>query len=196
MMDRMSVTLDRFDRLEANVVTKQNLLDFEKKMEDMVDAKIEESMQEKLEKERRKLNLIFVNVKESVGEKEEKVKKEIETVQELLTKILPESDLTDITVKNPVRLGGANLGNKPRLLRMEVDSEESKWKILRNAARLNTGKDWSDPSRQYINLDYTAKERELNKVLRAELKQKKDDGETGWRIRNFKVVKVTENKQD
>ena len=192
MMNRMAETIDRFDRLEEKVVTKQNLMDFEKKVEDMVDAKIEDSLQERLEKEKRRLNLVFVNVKESVGEKEEKAKKDIECVREMMTKMLPESDLKEIKVRNPVRLGMANAGTKPRLLRIEVDSEESKWKIIKNASRLNTGKDWSDPTRQYINLDYTAKEREMNKVLRAQLKEKKENGEKDWRIRNGKLVKVTD----
>ena len=45
-----------------------------------------------------------------------------------------------------------------------------KYKILKNASKLNEGKDWSDPTRRYVNMDYTAKERQINKELREQLK--------------------------
>ena len=73
-------------------------------------------------------------------------------------------------IKNPVRLGVENAGNRPRLLRIEVQTEEMKYKILKNASKLNEGKDWSDPTRRYVNMDYTAKERQINKELREQLK--------------------------
>ena len=170
MMDRMTKMMDRIDRMEEKIVTRDTLKDFEKYVEDMVDSKIEDKMEERLEKEKRKLNLIFVNVKESVGKREERLQSDIEKVRSIVGEILPEDEAKEIRIKNPVRLGGENAGNRPRLLRIEVQTEEMKYKILKNASKLNEGKDWSDPTRRYVNMDYTAKERQINKELREQLK--------------------------
>ena len=72
--------------------------------------------------------------------------------------MVPELDCeNDLT--NPIRLGPKNIGNKPRLMKITVKTEETKKKILSNVSRLNNSK--TDPRKRiYINQDYTNKERE------------------------------------
>ena len=188
VMERMTKMMDRMDVMENNLVTKDSLLQFEEKVEKMMDSKIEDALQEKLEKEKRRLNLLFVNIEESNGDREDKMKADIEKVKAVVDKIIPEEDARCVTISNPTRLGPNNLGTKPRLLRVEINSDDLKWKIIKNAHKLNEGKDWSDPTRQYVNLDLTAKERQRNKELRDELKARKLSGEKNIKIKGGEIV--------
>ena len=112
----------------------------------------------------------------------------------ILKEILPEDEANQIKVSNPVRLGATNAGTKPRMLRIEVESEEVKWKIIKNAYKLNEGLDWSDPNKRYINLDYTRKERERNQKLREELKRRRMAGEKNIRIKGDQIVTFVPNQ--
>ena len=97
--------------------------------------------------------------------------RDMEEANRLIEEITEEK----INISDPVRLGRVNIGTRPRLLRITVESEESKFKILRNAAKLNRQK---DPSRRvYINTDYSVRERETHKKLRHELKERQAKGE-------------------
>ena len=92
----------------------------------------------------------------------------------------------------PVRLGKLTIGRnaRPRLLKLEVRTEESKRKIMKNVYNLNkTVANAKD--RIYINNDSTPKEREQMKQLKQELMMKKDAGENDWVInyRDMKLVK-------
>ena len=194
-MERIAKTMDkhwdRIELMEEKMATKEDLRNFEKKVDAMIDSKIEDGLQERLEREKRKLSLIFVNVKESEGDRERRMAKDIEKAKELVDQILPAEEARKIELKRPVRLGPEQAGKRPRFLKIEVQYEEEKWKILKNAYRLNEGKDWSDPTRQYINMDFTEKERQQNKLLREELKMKKQsDPSSNWKIKGGHVVKV------
>ena len=97
-------------------------------------------------------------------------------------------------VNNPVRLGKIQIGKnaKPRLLRMVVKTVEAKKKIMQNVSEL--GKHvMKGENRIYINNDTTKKEREQIKSVKAELNQRKSDGETNLRIdyKAGKIVKFT-----
>ena len=119
------------------------------------------------------------------------MERDIEKAKELVEEILPAEEAKKIELKRPVRLGPEQAGKRPRFLKIEVQSEEEKWKILKNAYKLNEGKDWSDPTRQYINMDFTEKERQKNKILREELRMKKQsDPSSQWKIKGGQVVKV------
>ena len=188
MMERMSQLMDRMDVMERNIVTKDSLVEFEKKVDHMIDSKIDTAMEERLEREKRKLHLVFVNVQESTGDKEEIMERDLKKVKDMI-KICVPKEAEKIKVENPTRLGALNAGHRPRLLRVKVENEEIKWQILKNASKLNEGMDWSEASRmQYINLDYTAKEREQNKMLREELKRRRQAGERNIKIKGNKIV--------
>jgi len=73
----------------------------------------------------------------------------------------------NVKVTNAICLG--KRGSRPRLLKVIVDSEQSKGAVLHNCTKLR-GKDVpSNLSKIFITLDMTQKERESNKVLTARL---------------------------
>ena len=87
------------------------------------------------------------------------------------------------------RLGEANIGNRPRFFKVKVKSMEIKKKIMKNSSILNEGTDVTDPRKKmYINMDYTKKEREVNKALREELRNKPEEERVKYQIRFGKHV--------
>ena len=138
----------------------------EKSLEDILDSKENEAIKEAKEQEVRKLNLILVNVPESTGENVNKQDKE--KVEKLLKKAVPEEE---IKVEQIFRIGEKDKTNRARLLKIKVENMEIKKKILINSKCLNEGTGITDPNKKiYINLDYTKKERDINRKLREELK--------------------------
>ena len=116
----------RLDRLEDT--QNENLREVERKIEEVVEGKVKEYMEENEEKEKRKLNIIICNLPESPAESpEERKNEDPERVRDLVGKI---SDVQRSEVNNPVRLGKIQIGKnaKPRLLRMVVKTVEAKRK--------------------------------------------------------------------
>eukprot|EP00745_Piridium_sociabile_P001016 TRINITY_DN10638_c0_g1_i2.p1 TRINITY_DN10638_c0_g1~~TRINITY_DN10638_c0_g1_i2.p1 ORF type:complete len:318 (+),score=67.76 TRINITY_DN10638_c0_g1_i2:392-1345(+) len=187
--------LDRLIKLFESVDTRLGRLEsgctgvaLDRKIEEAVDKKVTEVWEEKVEKEKRELYLIFTNVPESSeAEKDDKMKDEVKKVQNLIEKVCPEQKKAQ--VKEPVRLGKANAGNRPRLLKVKVESVEAKREILRNAYSLNKGVT-DQAKRIYINPDLTPTERQKNKELREELKRRIGEGEINIGIRGGKIVSV------
>ena len=183
----------RLDRLEDT--QNENMREVERKTEEVVEGKVKEYMEEKEEKEKRKHNIIICNLPESQAETpEERKTEDLERVRDLVVKI---SNVQRGEVYNPVRLGKIQIGKnaKPRLLVMVVKTVEAKKKIMQNVSEL--GKHvMKGENRIYINNDTTKKEREQIKSLKAELNQRKSDGETNLRIDYTagKIVKFTPNQ--
>ena len=151
----------RLDRLEDT--QNESLREVERKIEEVVEGKVKEYMEEKEEKEKRKLNIIICNLPESPAKSpEERKNDDQERVRDLVVKI---SDVQRSEVNNPVRLGKIQVGKnaKPRLLRMVVKTVEAKKKIMQNVREL--GKHvMKGENRIYINNDTTKKEREQIKI--------------------------------
>ena len=156
----------------------------EEKIEEVVEKKVTELWEEKVEKEKRELNLIFTNIPESSGEdREERAKEDLSKLKKTVGQICPE---IKEEINDPMRLGQFNIGSKPRLVRVTVTSMEAKKEILKNARKLNQGV--MDPKEKvYINPDYTFAERQKNKELREELKQRMEKGEREIGIRGGKL---------
>ena len=179
MMKLMNTMNDRLAKLE-------NKNQSDKEIIDIVDVKVNESLLDIQEKEKRKLNLVIVNLPESQGTSPEDCKNNENTkIQKLINEIVPEKK---VQIKNHVRLGQKNIGhkNQPRLLKITVDTEEAKKEILIKAATINRNSD--SKNKIYINPDYTAKEREIFRNLRQELKERSGKGEKNLIIRNGKIV--------
>ena len=116
----------RLDRLEDT--QNENLIEVERKIEEVVDGKVKEYMEENEEKEKRKHNIIICNLPESPAESpEERKNDDLERVRDLVGKI---SDVQRSEVNSPVRPGKIQIGKnvKPRLLRMVVKTVEAKRK--------------------------------------------------------------------
>ena len=190
MMPKINYFEDRIEHLENALTTSDCKM--ESKINDLIDKKIEEEISELEEKESRKNNIIMVNLNESDKRvNEDRKKDDLNKVKDVLAKIAPES--TEL-ISNPIRLGKFT-DNKSRLLKINVGSVENKMHILKNANRLNKG--IAIKNKIYINADLTIKERKQQKVLRDELKLRKDAGEIDLRInyRTMRIVKKVIHKQ-
>lgn len=138
---------------------------------------------EEKDKDKRKLNLILHNVVEPTADDGQTRKKEdIDHVSDIFHKSLG----VPVQITNAIRLG--KRGDKPRLLKVSVDSLKSKASILRNCTKLR-GKDvpgrWS---KVFITPDMTPKEREQNKSLRNQLADLNKNGRE-YRIKNGQIVR-------
>ena len=134
---------------------------------------------------------MVTNVPESKKETAiERKNDDIEKVRELVEKIVPEAEEVGKLLENPVRLGPFRVGTnvRPRLLRITVKSEQTKSSIMKNAYKLNKG-EIDKNEKVYFNHDLTAKEREAEKLLRDELRERREKGEQDLVIRNGKIVK-------
>ena len=114
---------------------------------------------------------------------EEKKQDDIERLKDLIKEKNP--DLVNEEMLEPTRLG--KIGEKPRLLRIKVKSTDTKLEFVK--LRLNA-EDTPPEERVYINPDYTPAEREKNKAMRKELKERIARGERDIGIRNGKIVAV------
>ena len=174
---------NRIESLERGLLGEK----LEEKIEEVVDRKIAEMMEEQREADKRKFNLIIVNLKESTKlEAEDRKRDDLKVAKSLISKLVPldENELFD-----PVRLGAAG-GNKPRMLRVTVRSEERKKEIMKKAPELNKGIT-DNVKKVYVNNDYnhyTLKQRQLYKELSAEKQRRTEAGEKNLVIRNGKIV--------
>ena len=93
------------------------------------------------------------------------------------------------TVTKALRLGKKTDKNadKPRLMKVTVDTLESKAFILRNCTKLRSADQSSYYSNIYITPDLTPTEREANRQLRAKLDVLNKDGKQ-YKIKNGRIV--------
>jgi hypothetical protein len=179
----------RFTNLEQGLLKGEAL---EQKIEEVVDRKLAEALDEQREVDRRKKNLIIWNLKESTKlEIAEKKEEDLESAKTLLRKLVP---LEDDEVIEPVRLGKAQIGNRPRLLKITMKSEEKKREVLKKAPELNRGV--QADKRVYVNPDHTQKQRDEHKSLKEEKKRRTDAGEENLAIRHGKIVVVKPRSED
>ena len=177
--------LNRLDKLEQSN-TGTNLA-IDNKIEEAVDKKVTDIMQENRDRDERKLNIIIANLPESeAGSHEDKKQDDKNRVRQLVAKIC---DVAGGDIDNPARLGPIYIGRnaRPRLLKMTVKSAEAKEQIMRNVYSLNAGIDFEN--RVYINNDSTPREREMYRKLKTEMARRLDEGERDLVIRNLQIVK-------
>ena len=204
--DRLAEQGAKIETLTAIVTTlmQQNqlilqLLQDNKKVEEVVRIQIKESLEDKKEEEDRKNNLVVFNVEESDsrdGEKEH----DIGELKAILQEVCPEENL-DLEKRKIVRLGqrkppSASNGNakpKPRPIKIILDDGETRNRVLRQARRL---KDSTKYKKIGLAADKTFKEREADKALRAELKRRKDQGEDVYISKGGLVVRGQEHKTE
>ena len=135
-----------------------------------------------LDKDRRKLNVVVHNLKEEPGETlTERSAKDQAAFQTVVKEGLK---LNVRTVKS-FRVG-KKIPEKPRLLIVTIETLESKLDLLSKVSQLKDTR-WQNI---YINPDLTKQEREEGKKLRAELKSRREAGETNLTIRHGKVVQL------
>ena len=179
---------------------------------------IDEQIDEMKERDRRKNNLIIFNVEEKQqrGYCCEKTARHLLFIyfifykhiyglhtahlchkmlsnMDEITKLLSVGLGVSSEVINPIRLGPKISDSKwPRPLRVSVDSESTKWNILKQSKNL-TGQGKEMFQTVFIKRDMTPMEREKDLLLRNQLKEKRkiseDKGEqTKWIIRSGKII--------
>ena len=142
-------------------------------------------LQEEKEKSKRKLNLILHNMPESNAEGVDQRKQhDIDTVTAIINQHLN----IPASFSNVIRLGKkAENSDKPRLLRITVESDQTKAKILRNCTKIRSFSDPEYLQQVYITPDLTKKEREENKLLRSKLTEMNNGQKKYW-IKNGQIV--------
>jgi len=98
---------------------------------------------------------------------------------ELCNSMGVEAEISSIT-----RLGKKS-ANNIRPLCVCLGNEANKWNILTRSPQLRHNPKWKHV---YVNRDMTTAEREINRQLREELKERKRKGEVNLRIRKNKIV--------
>ena len=139
------------------------------------------AVDEYVEREKRKFNLVFHNIPESDSlSREQQVLKDTQTVDDLVNK---EFNLQNIKIKRVTRLGSSP--TRPRLLLVELEDISVRRSILRQAVKLRKSCTWSNI---YISPDLTPKERQKNRLLRDELKIRRNAGEKNLYIKRGRIV--------
>ena len=144
------------------------------------------TMNEEKERERRRLNLIIHNAPESTADVPESRKTEdIERATDIFNVYLG----AKATVTKALRLGRkTESANKPRLMKVTVDTLESKVYILRNCTKLRSADQSSYYSNIFITPDLTQQEHEDGKKLRDELKRRRQNGEPNLIIKKGRII--------
>ena len=160
----------------------------EEKLGGVVEDKVNQYMDEQKERERRSCNLILHNIPESTSDDpEERKQHDSSKVEEVLDYLDIASSQENEALK-PIRLGRKTDGDKPRLMRVTVESTVIKKDVLSKARSLRNSRD-ENLSKVFISPDLTPKEREVNKKLRDELRTRRNNGDNVM-IRNGKIVEA------
>ena len=83
-------------------------------------------------------------------------------------------------IEKVIRLGKINTENKPRPLLVKLKNKIDKYRLLGKAKNLKYCRD--ELKKVIVAPDLTLKEREHDRKLRNELKQKREAGENNWFI--------------
>ena len=183
---------DKLDGLDVRVCNEAaERTDSNSKDSRTIKESINDQIDEMKERDKRKNNLIIFNVEESNSEDIDVRKQhDMDEITELLSSVgLGVSS----EVINPIRLGPKISDSKwPRPLRVSVDSESTKWNILKQSKNLTCqGKERFQTV--FIKRDMTPMEREKDLLLRNQLKEKRKISEEKgeqikWIIRSGKII--------
>ena len=182
MMKRMSDQITGLDKKVENKIN-ERLNGVEK---DIL-IKVNEEVEQKLEQFKRRKNIIIYALPEYEG-RDENERDRIET--DNLKQIFREINV-DIDTFKIIRLGKQFTRNKIRPVKVELKEESEKYKILKKPANIRNT-EAEKFKRVIITTDMTLKQRELEKILREELKVRREAGERNIKIKGCKIVKSRE----
>lgn len=148
---------------------------------------IESTRAEEAEIQKRSTSVIIHGISESSSDDTDQ---RITDDSVLIAAMMHELDADDVKVEKLIRLGKrpSSTDDKPRPLKMIVDSVDKKVKIIRKAKNLRSQKE-GDWTKVVIHQDLTPRQREARKKLVQELKTRTQNGENDLIIFNGKVVK-------
>ena len=166
-------------------------------IEKVVEARCVEDTVEKDEKEKRKTSVIIHGVAESNSAE---AKEREEDDFGVMASMLHEIKCDEVQVKNVIRLGRRSLSTntdeqiKPQPIKMVLETEEQKIKVLKAAKNLRWAKEgaWG---KIFVHQDLTLKEREERKILLQEKKDREQNGETDLILVGNRIVKRYGSRQ-
>jgi len=156
-------------------------------LKDTVSALVQEEVSQSLHEaklvEERRRNIMVFNCEEThASSKEERITKDAEA----FSKICQEVGSPDIIPEKLLRVGP--IGDKPRALKAVLHTQAEKIELLRKSKNLQDSETLSDV---IIAPDLTPSQQKARKQLVAELRRRKDAGETDIIIKNNKIIKKT-----
>ena len=162
----------------------------EKPREPLSTEQIQVCLSEQAEQEKRARNLAVYNLPESqAASAEERIKEDIYLLTDLVKQELKRS----YKIEKAYR-AGKKMENRPRTLIVTMESEESKWDLLRAGNGLRDSMN-ETAKNVYINRDLTRMEREQAKKVRDECNRRRNAGEH-VRIYKGKCVVDTRKRID
>ena len=151
---------------------------------DEITASVSSMMSEQKEKESRRLNLIIHNMAESNDSVAANRKKhDIDNATDILQRYVG----ITATIKNASRIG-KKLTDKSRLLKITLNSENEKVKVLRSCTKLRDKNYPEEVRKIFITPDQTPQEQKRNKELRTQLATLNATS-NDYRIKNGKIVR-------
>lgn len=154
-----------------------------------VTEKVMEQLGEKKEQEKRKNNIVLYKIPEPTSENAvEREQDDQGKCKDLFENSLGLEDRS-YTIEKVIRLGKKREDGTVRPLLVKLKEENEKWTVLGKAKNLRLER---NPQKRMIgiSLDLTVKQRDEDKKLREELQRKRQDGETGWYIKNGKLCRA------
>ena len=173
---------DKLEEIGKNI--KNNIIQEVKK-------EIIEEIREDEERKLKKRNLVIYKVMESKDDIENGEQHDLRFCNELFSDGL---QIANVKIEKTVRLGRLpenQISSINRPLLVVLENKDKRYEILKNARNLR--KSSSEVFRKtFIAPDLTRKEREARKKLIDELSQRRQDGESGWYIKNGQLMRNRE----
>ena len=143
-------------------------------------------LNEEKDKARRRLNLIVHGVPES--QSDTGISRRDDDINFVSSCLKDHLDIS-VTIEKAFRFGKRSdtQPDRPRLLKITLNSERDKSIILKRCAKLRNSENPAHIRKVFFTPDLTPGELELNKKLRADLKEKNKDKNL-YRIKNGKIV--------
>ena len=184
MMSMMNKMCDRISGLEKILEAKMN--EKIKTSEKVILLKVNQDMEERFEKFKRRKNVVIYGMPEredGTSNENERLEADNANIKKLLREI-------NVNVKNfeASRIGKKTLRNIPRPMRVEFSKESERYETLKKAASLRFTKK-AELKKVIVSADMSFKERESQKLLREELKERRQAGEINIKIRKGRIVK-------
>ena len=179
---------DKLDNLHSLMLRlEKRQTEFDKRVENienLIEEKVEELFEERVDKDRRKGNVIIQGLKESKDSDPNKRKEHDIGEVKKIAKFLEVS--VDITAC--MRLG-TKTAKKTRPLKVVLSSVKNRADLIRNSKEMRNAE--AKYSKVFINPDLTPREREVDKKLVTELKKKRQENpDEHWIIRRGRITKT------
>ena len=189
--ERLAVLDRKFESLKNDIKT-EVIMDINERITSEVKKTVRDSFAEIIDREqkqKRENNLILYNLAESSKSDGKEREKDDHSISLKVMEHCVEGGKS-YNLDKIIRLGKNDQReneSRPRPLLIKFQNVSDKWNVLKNAWHLKTAT--QECKGVIIAPDLTKEEREKEKILRMELKQRKERGETNLRIRRGEIVK-------